>query len=227
VEAIAYSVRRSPRARRPRLEIGRTGLELVVPTQMRLAEALPLVEEKRPWIERTLRRVDAAAAAIGVARLEDGGAIPYLGRELALRVELEPQRLRPRVTADDAGLHVRLARADDLRCALETWFRASARVEIGSRLDAATARAGSQYSRLTIRGQRTRWASCSQSGGMSFNWRLLLAPATILDYVVEHEVAHLEIADHSQRFWRLVAQRCPDYRERASWLRRHGTALWL
>jgi predicted metal-dependent hydrolase len=62
---------------------------------------------------------------------------------------------------------------------------------------------------------------------MSFNWRLLLAPAEILDYVVEHEVAHLEVLDHSQRFWRLVASRSPRYREHERWLRRNGPALRL
>ncbi len=81
--------------------------------------------------------------------------------------------------------------------------------EIEPRLDAAVARAGTRYTKLSIRGQRTRWASCSSSGAMSFNWQLLLAPEEILDYVVEHEVAHLEIHDHSDRFWRLLESRCP------------------
>jgi predicted metal-dependent hydrolase len=98
---------------------------------------------------------------------------------------------------------------------------------VAPRLDAACARAGTAYSRLQIRGQRTRWASCSSTGAMSFNWRLLLAPAEILDYVVEHEVAHLERLDHSPRFWRLLASRCPDWREHEAWLRRHGHALKL
>ena len=62
---------------------------------------------------------------------------------------------------------------------------------------------------------------------MSFNWRLLLAPAPILDYVVEHEVAHLERPDHSPRFWALVERRCPGYREHERWLRRHGASLRL
>jgi predicted metal-dependent hydrolase len=62
---------------------------------------------------------------------------------------------------------------------------------------------------------------------MSFNWRLLLAPAEILDYVVEHEVAHLEVPDHSRRFWALVAARCPDHGARERWLRNHGSALHL
>jgi predicted metal-dependent hydrolase len=62
---------------------------------------------------------------------------------------------------------------------------------------------------------------------MSFNWRLLLAPAPVVDYVVEHEVAHLAVPDHSRRFWALVAARCPDYRAHERWLREHGPALRL
>ena len=62
---------------------------------------------------------------------------------------------------------------------------------------------------------------------MSFNWRLLLAPEPILDYVVEHEVAHLEVMGHSRRFWGLVAARCPDYERHERWLRRYGSTLHL
>jgi predicted metal-dependent hydrolase len=115
----------------------------------------------------------------------------------------------------------------ELGKALEAWYRRQARSEVAARLDAAVARTGQSYTTLQIRGQRTRWASCSTSGAMSFNWRLLLAPEEILDYVVEHEVAHLEVQDHSVRFWRLLGSRCPAWREHEAWLRRHGHALRL
>ena len=105
-------------------------------------------------------------------------------------------------------------------------YRRAARAEIAPRLDAAVARAGTSYTKLTIRGQRTRWGSCSQTGAMSFNWRLLLAPEPVLDYVVEHEVCHLEVMDHSQRFWR-CSSRAADWRDHAAWLRRYGSTLVL
>jgi len=111
--------------------------------------------------------------------------------------------------------------------ALERWYRRAAVNEIAPRLDAACVAAGTSYERLTIRGQRTRWASCSPSGSMSFNWRLLLAPEPVLDYVVWHEVCHLEIMDHSPRFWALLRSRWPAYREHARWLRRWGGTLVL
>jgi predicted metal-dependent hydrolase len=137
----------------------------------------------------------------------------------ALQLELAPPEVLVVKVPD--------ARTETVRDALQRWYRRRAREEVAPRLDAATARAGTSYSRLTVRGQRTRWASCSDGGSMSFNWRLLLAPAEVLDYVVEHEVAHLEVMGHSRRFWSLVERRCPDYREHERWLRRYGGALHL
>ena len=225
---IAYSVRRSDRARHARIVVDAEGVEVVIPRRMTLRQVEPFVEEKRPWIERTLRRIRAAEERAGI-RLADGGSVPYLGRELRLRVRVERGRIRPHVALRGDELHVAVAEPGRaaLRDALESWYRRRARVEVAARLDAACVRAGTGYERLSIRGQRTRWASCSSNGSMSFNWRLLLAPEEILDYVVEHEVAHLEVLDHSQRFWRLVARRSPRYREHERWLRRHGPALRL
>ena len=133
--------------------------------------------------------------------------MPYLGETLLLRARAGPHaRAPPRRHAAGAG---RRRRHD---AAIERWYRRRAHEEVAPRLDRATALAGTRYTRLTIRGQRTRWASCSTNGAMSFNWRLLLAPAPVLDYVVWHEVCHLEVMDHSPRFWSLLAQRWPDYR---------------
>jgi predicted metal-dependent hydrolase len=146
--------------------------------------------------------------------------LSHLGEAL----RLVPERGRTRVHRRGSDL---LVPAGDARAALERWYRRRARAEIAARLDAATARAGTGYRRLTIRGQRTRWASCSSDGAMSFNWRLLLAPVAVLDYVVEHEVCHLEVMDHSPRFWRLLEARVPEWREHAGWLRRYGATLTL
>ncbi len=189
----------------------------------------PFLEEKRPWIERTLRRMREAESEHPPAVFEDGGSVPYLGQRLGLRVKVEPARTRSHVSqrGDVLTVKVRDGGSDTLRAALETWYRKRARAEVQPRLDDAAARAGVAYAGLQIRAQRTRWASCSSTGAMSFNWRLLLAPPEILDYVVEHEVAHLTVHDHSDRFWLLLAGRMPGYREHERWLKRHGAALRL
>jgi predicted metal-dependent hydrolase len=225
--AIPYRIRRSERARRARILVDGDGVEVVVPRRFPLREVEPFVEEKRAWIERTLRRMRETEAELPPARLADGGQVPYLGERLHLVVRRERGRSREHVVRRGWQLRVALPPDGELGGALERWYRRRAREEVAPRLDAACARAGVGYARLQIRAQRTRWASCSSTRAMSFNWRLLLAPPEILDYVVEHEVVHLEVLDHSPRFWELLASRCPEWEQREEWLRRHGHALRL
>jgi predicted metal-dependent hydrolase len=216
-----YTVRRSARARRVRVRVDlERGVEVLLParTPERAAEAA--VAELRPWIERRLGGVDALRVRL-VARA-GAGWVPYLDERLLLVEE----RGRLRVHRRGGDLLVP-ADATAARAGLERWYRRAARAEVAARLDAATAAVGLSYTGLSIRGQRTRWASCAADGGMSFNWRLLLAPERVLDYVVWHEVCHLEVADHSDRFWSLLATRYPAWREPAGWLRRHGQELVL
>ena len=212
-----YTIRRSPRARRVRVSVDGSGeIEVVLPRRAPERAAAQAVQELEGWIER--RRRSLARAAAELERPE--GTVPYLGADL--RLVPQPGRERVHRRGDELLVPTR-----DAGPALERWYRRQARAEIAPRLDAATARAGSTYSGLTIRGQKTRWASCSSSGHMSFNWRLLLAPEAVLDYVVEHEVCHLERMDHSPRFWALLESRVPDWREHARWLRRYGATLVL
>jgi predicted metal-dependent hydrolase len=210
-----YTLRRSPRARRVRVSVDGDGaVSVTLPKRAAKREADAAVRELAPWIER--RRRALARASAEVARTP--GTVPFLGAEL----RLVPQ---PRTRVHRRGEELLVPRDD--AAALERWYRRAARTEIGPRLDAAVARAGVEYTKLTIRGQRTRWASCSATGAMSFNWRLLLAPEAVLDYVVEHEVCHLEVMDHSPRFWGLLESRVPDWRDHARWLRRYGSTLVL
>ncbi|MGN6188646.1 MAG: M48 family metallopeptidase [Conexibacter sp.] len=217
--AFDYRVRRSDRARRVRVRVDHErGVEVVLPRRAPEREAAAAIRELRPWIERRIAELKRTAETVAAR----GATVPYLDETLAL----VPEPGRARVRRRGAKLLVP-GGEEDHRPALERWYRRQARAEIAPRLDAATAAAGTRYAGLTIRGQRTRWASCSATGAMSFNWRLLLAPAPVLDYVVWHEVCHLEVMDHSPRFWALLAERCPDYRDHAGWLRRHGATLVL
>jgi predicted metal-dependent hydrolase len=214
---IPYTIRRSSRARRVRVNVHPdAGVEVVLPTRAPERAAAAAVQELRPWIVRRLGEAQEVLQRIAAR----AGTVPYLGSPL----ELVPQPGRTRVHRAGERL---LVPADDPRPALERFYRRAARKEIAPRLDRATALAGSSYSGLDIRAQRTRWASCSSSGRMSFNWRLLLAPERVLDYVVWHEVCHLQVLDHSPRFWALLERHWPAYREDRDWLRRQGATLVL
>jgi predicted metal-dependent hydrolase len=217
VTDIPYTIRRSTRARRVRVNVhAHTGVEVVLPARASERAAAAAVSELRPWIERRLGDAQEVLARIAAR----AGTVPYLDTSL----ELVPQAGRTRAHRRGERL---LVPAGDARPAIERFYRRAARAEIAPRLDRATALAGSRYTGLSIRAQRTRWGSCSARGHMSFNWRLLLAPERVLEYVVWHEVCHLEILDHSPRFWALVQHHWPTWREDRGWLSRNGATLAL
>ena len=217
-DTFSYRVRRAPRARRVRVRVDPVhGVEVVLPPRAPDRAAAAAVAELSPWIERRL--AELARARERVAR--EGGWLPYLDERLTVISEAG----RERAHRHGDALHV--PAGESAGEAIERWYRRAARAEIAARLDAATAAAGTRYDSLAIRNQRTRWASCARDGAMSFNWRLLLAPERVLDYVVWHEVCHIEVADHSPRFWALLERRLPGWREPAAWLRDNGSALVL
>jgi predicted metal-dependent hydrolase len=116
---------------------------------------------------------------------------------------------------------VRLPLPADERQAL----RARAVRELPARLGELAALHGLQVRRVSIRSQQTRWGSCGRDGHICLNWRLLLMPPPVRDYVLIHELMHLRRMDHSPAFWRLVAEACPGYAEARRWLRQHGPSL--
>ncbi|MGE5244957.1 MAG: M48 family metallopeptidase [Betaproteobacteria bacterium] len=109
-------------------------------------------------------------------------------------------------------------RAEPLERILE--WRARASRELPIRLLELAARHGLAVARVSVRNQRSRWGSCSRGGHICLNWRLVLAPDWVRDYVMIHELMHLKRMDHSPKFWRLVAAACPEYEEARRWLRR-------
>lgn len=116
---------------------------------------------------------------------------------------------------------------DTQRAALEQRYIAAAKEYFPKRAAYFQQFTGGSYNRITIRDQKTRWGSCSARGTLSFNWRLMLAPPAILDYVVVHELCHLTHMNHSAAFWQKVASVYPDYRTARKWLKDHGQELVL
>jgi len=107
----------------------------------------------------------------------------------------------------------------------EAQARRAARAIVSTLAEEEAVHIGVEYRRIRIGGQRTLWGSCSPRGTLSFNWRLVLGPVEVLDYVVVHELCHLRVPNHSRRFWALVEQHRPHWRRQRAWLRDYGPEL--
>ena len=172
-------------------------------------DSLALLAVAGEWFPHQAKVIDARER---LHSERPAGTVPYLGRDLVLGED---------VPADPV--------------ALERWYRRQARKELEPRVRAAVTELAStapgririEYSRTAIRDQRTRWGSCSAKGTISLNWRLLLAPDEVAEYVVVHEVCHLAEMNHSANYWELVAALFPEYERPRRWLRDHGSSLSL
>ncbi len=114
---------------------------------------------------------------------------------------------------------------DPATLALEKRYRDAAKEYIPQRVEYYHSLTGGHYHKIAIRDQKTRWGSCSATGTLSFNYRLMLAPPRVLDYVVVHELCHLTHMNHSKAFWDMVASILPDYKEYRKWLKDNGHTL--
>jgi len=226
-QTITYILKRSLRARRVRLEIRpQTGLSVIVPRFYNIGQLPRLLESKERWISSNLERLSHLQSLSAEKELRSGDTIPYLGRDLEL-VKRENHDGVGSITLEENTLAVSpiLFKNGILNLALEHWYRTEAAKLIKERADILSSQMGIKYKRIVIRGQKTRWGSCSRKKSLSFNWKLIMAPEPVLDYVIIHELTHLQEMNHSKRFWELVTQYCPKWREHKKWLKQHEVDL--
>ena len=211
---IPVAVRRSARARRLTLRVGRTdgAVTLTLPARSALAEGRAFLASHATWIARQV------AAAPPARPVRVGGTIPLGGRDVPV---VAGGGRAARMHGDAVAV------PDDARAGprVAALLKATARAALAERVAHHAAALGRTPGRLTLRDPRSRWGSCSGRGDLMFSWRLVMAPAAVLDYVAAHEVAHLAHMDHSARFWTCVERLVPDHAPRRAWLRREGAGL--
>lgn len=220
-------LRISRRARRLRIDVSaRRGVVVVIPEGTPQDVVRRFVAEKREWIRRARTRIEEQAGA----ELQPAGPpVPNSLDLRALRCEYTVKTRaadRARVEVDGNLLRVHGPReAARIRATLANWLKGTARTHLVPRLDMLADEHGFAYQRASVRGQRTRWASCSSRGTISLNYKLLFLPPALVDHVLLHELAHTRHLNHSQRFWDLLARLDPHWRRHHAALAR--AARWL
>jgi hypothetical protein len=220
-EEIPYLLLRSPRRRSIGLKIDPAGLTVSVPARLPQHEWERAVLQKSAWILSKLDEMRRHAAPPFV--WQNGLMLPYLGGPVELAVEHGSSRARSLLA--DGVLRVRLPEPHDhdaLATRVVQWYRREALAFFQHRVTAYARQLGVDVSRLSLSNARTRWGSCTSTGAIRLNWRLIKAPPPVIDYVVAHELAHRIEMNHSPAFWQTVSQICPDYRELRAYLKTHS-----
>lgn len=213
---LAYRLKRSER-RSIGLKITRDGLVVTLPLRLPEREAERAIRQKLPWILSKLAQQASQPAPQGLAH---GAPVLWLGEHKRLQAGSTRTRL------DGENLFLAANDAPDaLTLALTRFYQRAARIHFSERVAHWSERMALIPRRLALSSARGRWGSCSAAGGLRLNWRLMQAPAAVIDYVVIHELAHLAELNHSSRFWAIVEKYCPDWPVRRDWLKQHGERL--
>ena len=227
---IRYQVVRSSRRHKTiEITVDEPGLVTVAaPTETPASDLDAAVRRRAGWI---IRHDGDAAAALPSRRFVSGESLAYLGRSVLMTVHP--------VDDDEVGVRFhhwqfdvdvpRTLTGDDrlakVRAAVERWYRDRAALKLPSRVERLGRLLGVEPREVLIRSQRKRWASCAPDGTLRFNWRAIMAPPALIDYIVAHELAHLCVRGHTLEYWAVVAQAVPDYRKRRARLREIGPLL--
>ncbi|MFB6242388.1 MAG: M48 family metallopeptidase [Candidatus Nanosalina sp.] len=213
--------RRSSRAERPCIRYRKGVFELVVPEDMKLDEQ-KFLSRNFNWIRDRLPEAREYRRKVPDWDLSEGGRISVLGTERKISIE---KRRTGRVSEEEILLAEHLVDRNSVRERLEETLRKHAREKFHEKVERFSGGIDGEYGRIFVRDQDTRWGSCSGEDNLNFNWRLVLCPEKVLEYVVVHEFVHLEVPDHSDRFWSRVEELMPDYREQKKWLSENSARL--
>ena len=198
-----------------RFDHGQSRIVVVLPRRATLADGRRFALLNKGWIRD---RLDLLPEPVP---FRPGRKIPFLGKLHSIRHDPEG-RGAVRQEGDDL---VVCGQIEHLARRLEDWLKRQARREIEQRVSVKAEQVGKRFTRLTIRDSKSRWGSCTPRGHLSFSWRLVFAPRSVIDYVVAHEVAHLRELNHGPRFWRLTAELTGDPDGAREWLNTHGQTL--
>lgn len=190
-------------------------------------DILAFVEESRPFIEKRTLEIEQLRKRFPPKQMLSGESFLFLGRRLQLslvwtwndRIKITPGETEIEMSAPLTSTFE--ARADAMRA----FYRRQARLHLLERVQVLAPQMGLFPKEVSIRGQTTRWGSYSGRGEISLNMKLMCAPESVIDYVIVHELAHIEHMNHSPNFWGLVAKHFPEFREAKQWLRAHEAEI--
>lgn len=219
---------RRPRQRHMHLTMRRDGsLRVTCNKRSAKRDILAFIEESRPFIEKRRLEVEALRQQHPPKKMVSGENFLFLGRRLPLEV-VWTWNPRISVSVNESGLEMCAPLSSspvERQAAMRRFFQRQARLHLTERVGKLAPAMGLFPKEVSIRGQNTRWGSYSASGQVSLNMKLMCAPESVIDYVVVHELAHIEHMNHSADFWKLVERFHPEWKTAKRWLKTHEAEI--
>ncbi len=222
-------------ARRRTIEIAVSAsshARVTAPRGVPIDQITHFIQGKADWILQKLRERRSCETRLSRRRYEPGHRFLFLGKDYPL--EIAAQEIRDGIHFDGRRWAVCVPQDADgeqasrIKKVLCQWYRQQAKELLGTRTFHYARRMGVEPRRITVKTQKRLWGSCNHRGqSINLNWALVMAPLEVIDYVVVHELCHLEVPNHSKRFWHAVAKILPDYRVRQHWLKAHAVEMAL
>lgn len=223
---VPYVVKRSLRAKMLWLRIkADKSLIITVPKYYNLDLLDNFLKSKFKWIKHNISKIDIQKSNLNAGNSVN--TVPYLGKILNI-VKNCNKEMDPKIVLNQDQLIIRLdpGMSSNYAAEVEIWLKSQAQKQINARAQEISNRMGLIYNKVSIRNQKSRWGSCSHKRNLSFNWKLIMLPEPVLDYVVIHELSHLSEMNHSIRFWNLVERYCPEWKNHRKWLNQHNGYLF-
>jgi predicted metal-dependent hydrolase len=230
----SYTLRYSQRATRVRIIVSANQVEVVVPAKVSTHKIHQFMDEKQQWILAALAKMVAKNQVDAVSLLSvlshDGAEVTYLGAKHRLIIKLTPLKELTIAFSCEFVAYVPEAllikeHHEAIKTALIVWMKQQAKHHVERLVKDHTDKKQLVPRTINIRTQKSRWGSCGIHNDIQINWLLVMAPIEVLEYVVVHELCHIQEKNHSRHFWALVALHLPDYQSQRRWLKQHGSQL--
>lgn len=209
--------------------IASNDIRVLVPKTISKQQILDLVESKANWIVAKLDIISKREQLAVPKQFVNGELFHYLGREYKLVITLTKQTKQPEVILKSSEIHIIASSTTetDIKAILIQWYKEQAMKLLAERVALYGKTIGVQPTKIRLSNAQKRWGSCSSKGSLLINWRLVMAPLEVFDYVVVHELCHLVHLNHSKDYWNLVRSIIPNYQQRKEWLKDNGMALMV
>ncbi len=234
-QSIKFAIKRTKRKKTMAIFVSLPeGVRVNAPFKMKTKRVYSLIRKKAPWIIKHLNDIKESNYLAIKHEFVSGESFSYLGRHYRLRVKRNNNHSNSIVLIHSGYFDVYITnripkerQKNMIRAALVDWYKKHALDKLKERTIIYVRKLAISSVLVLVRDQKKRWGSCSKTGVLRFNWRIAMAPMSVIDYVVVHELCHLKIKNHSADFWKRVSLVVPDYERRRTWLRNNAGVFRL